>query len=167
MKIGKNIMMKPNNLFRLNVGFLINQAVGSYRQFEIDAPFIQIDEDTRFNNVKTDIRVSRVQQGILVSVEAGAVIDLECVRCLDPYVQTIDCNFDELYAFHIRQNIGAESYLPENGFIDLLPLLEEYLTLEIPISPLCDENCKGLCDVCGANLNYETCIHHQESEIKS
>ena len=83
-------MMKPNNLFRLNVGFLINQAVGSYRQFEIDAPFIQIDEDTRFNNVKTDIRVSRVQQGILVSVEAGAVIDLECVRCLDSYVQTID-----------------------------------------------------------------------------
>ena len=49
--------------------------------------------------------------------------------------------------------------LPEDGHIDLEPLIREYLTLEIPIQPLCKPDCKGLCVECGENLNERLCEH--------
>ncbi len=41
--------------------------------------------------------------------------------------------------------------------VDLSPLLREQVILSLPIRPLCEENCRGLCAGCGANLNRETC----------
>jgi uncharacterized protein len=41
--------------------------------------------------------------------------------------------------------------------IDLLPEIAEQVALEIPLKPLCSENCKGLCPVCGIDLNFGTC----------
>ena len=41
--------------------------------------------------------------------------------------------------------------------VDLESLLREQIILMMPLKPLCDENCKGLCPHCGANLNRETC----------
>lgn len=156
--------MKADNRFRINVGFLINAPVGEYREFDIDTPFIKIDEDTLFEDVHTVVRVSRVQQGILVSMKVKAQIELECVRCLESTSHAVESAFDDLYAFHLRQNIDSENYLPEGGVIDLEPLLREYLTLEIPISPICKADCKGLCSECGANLNLCLCEHHTRAE---
>ena len=156
--------MKADNRFRINVGFLINAPVGEYREFDIDTPFIKIDEDTLFEDVHTVVRVSRVQQGILVSMKVKAQIELECVRCLESTSHAVESAFDDLYAFHLRQNIDSDNYLPEGGVIDLEPLLREYLTLEIPISPICKADCKGLCPECGANLNLCLCEHHAHVE---
>lgn len=159
--------MKADNRFRINVGFLINAPVGEYREFDIDTPFIKIDEDTLFEDIQTVVRVSRVQQGILVSVKVKAQIELECVRCLESTSHAVESAFDDLYAFHLRQNIDSDNYLPEGGVIDLEPLLREYLTLEIPISPICKADCKGLCPECGADLNVCLCEHttHVEKEL--
>ena len=156
--------MKADNRFRINVGFLINAPVGEYREFDIDTPFIKIDEDTLFEDVHIVVRVSRVQQGILVSSKVKAQIELECVRCLESTSHAVESAFDDLYAFHLRQNIDSDNYLPEGGVIDLEPLLREYLTLEIPISPICKADCKGLCSECGANLNLCLCEHHAHVE---
>lgn len=49
--------------------------------------------------------------------------------------------------------------IPEDGNIDFGPILREYLLLEMPIKPLCKPDCKGLCTVCGENLNLTTCEH--------
>jgi uncharacterized protein len=53
---------------------------------------------------------------------------------------------------------------PEDGQIDLEPLLREYALLEIPISPLHSPDCKGLCPVCGENLNKTDCGHRPEPD---
>ncbi len=156
-------MTKWENNFRINVGFLINQSVGAYREFEASAPFLQIEDSERFENVQSIIRFSRVQQGILTSVKASAEVTAECVRCLITFPQKVTCSFDELYAFHLRQNVDADAYLPESGFIDLAPILIEFLTLEVPISPICSTDCKGLCIECGKNLNQGPCEHMQQT----
>ncbi|NCP16799.1 DUF177 domain-containing protein, partial [bacterium] len=49
--------------------------------------------------------------------------------------------------------------LPEDGYIDLEPLMREYALLEVPISPVCKPDCKGLCPVCGEDLNLVNCGH--------
>jgi uncharacterized protein len=53
--------------------------------------------------------------------------------------------------------------LPEDSHIDLAPLIREFALLEIPISPICKPDCKGLCPVCGENLNETDCGHRPES----
>ncbi len=47
--------------------------------------------------------------------------------------------------------------LPEDNRIDLVPLVTAALLLDMPLVPLCDDDCKGLCPTCGVNLNHETC----------
>ena len=54
--------------------------------------------------------------------------------------------------------------VPEDGQIDLEPLLREYALLEFPISPVCKPDCKGLCPVCGENLNRTDCGHRPETD---
>jgi uncharacterized protein len=56
-----------------------------------------------------------------------------------------------------------EQLLPSDGSIDLTPIIRDYAVLDIPISQVCKPDCKGLCPVCGANLNEGDCGHRQES----
>ena len=53
-------------------------------------------------------------------------------------------------------------FLPDNGYMDLGELIREYLVMEVPYSPVCKEDCKGLCPVCGKNLNFEPHQHPEE-----
>jgi hypothetical protein len=48
------------------------------------------------------------------------------------------------------------SFLPEEG-IELRDIVEEQMWLNIPIKPLCQDSCKGLCTICGADLNSGEC----------
>lgn len=50
------------------------------------------------------------------------------------------------------------------AMIDLSPLLVAALSLELPHTPLCDDECKGLCAGCGANLNIEECTCEKTEE---
>ena len=54
--------------------------------------------------------------------------------------------------------------LGEDHIIDLSPLLVAALSLELPHTPLCDDECKGLCAGCGANLNKEECTCDKSDE---
>lgn len=92
-----------------------------------------------------------------------ALLPVECVRCLESFDQPLEIDFTELYAFTPRSVTESNLILPEDGHIDLEPLVREYMLLEIPISPLCTPDCKGLCPVCGENLNVNA-HDHGESE---
>ena len=64
---------------------------------------------------------------------------------------------------YLRENEEAEQFLPESGYMDLQDLVREYLVMEIPYAPVCQPGCKGLCPVCGKNLNLGPC-HHEDEE---
>jgi uncharacterized protein len=144
---------------RINVGFLIHQPVGSYRDVHFDLPKLDLDEEFHLVDFTGVTRFGRAQQGIVVQANFQATIQLECVRCLTEYTQSIMTEFSELYAFKFKGVSESGLVLPDDGNINLAPLVREYLWLEVPISSLCQEDCKGLCTVCGTNLNTETCEH--------
>ena len=50
----------------------------------------------------------------------------------------------------------------QGDFIDLTPIICEQIILQIPIKPLCSEECKGLCPHCGINMNVASCSCHLE-----
>jgi uncharacterized protein len=142
---------------RLNVGFLINQSVGTSRDFEIYIPYIHFDPDFELHDLTGLARVTRTPQGLLVQVKLSALTPAECVRCLTDFPLPLQANFTELYAFANKAG-GDSEVLPENAQIDLAPLAREYLMIEFPINPVCRPQCKGLCSICGEPLNEK----HQE-----
>jgi len=157
----------PHNrqVLRLNVGFLINTAVGTSRDFYLDVPELRWDEPEpsfRITDVSGSARVTRTAQGLLVQVRLQASYEMECARCLTAVSVPLSTDFTELYAFKRDSITESGLLLPENAHIDLAPLVREYMMLEIPISPVCREDCKGLCPVCGENLNENPHTHDDD-----
>lgn len=152
-------MTNPRYPLRINVGFLIHSPIGTNHDFEFDLPVAELSEDLILTELKGKARISRTQQGLLVEGDFSAQVPQDCVRCLAGFNQYVSADFDELYAFRYRRNPESELFVPEDGQIDLAPLVRDYLILELPIMPICNESCKGLCPLCGANLNETECEH--------
>ncbi len=149
---------------RLNVGFIVHQSIGYLRDFPFDLPSVHLHPDPVLKNLTGTVRVSRTPQGLLMQAKMHAAIEVECVRCLDAIEQHLDTDFSELYAFTPRSTTESNLILPEDGYINLEPILREYMLLEVPISPLCRQDCQGLCPVCGENRNRTQCNHNTASE---
>jgi uncharacterized protein len=156
-------LTNPRFPLRLNVGFIVHQNIGYSRDFFFDLPRIHLPPDLDLTYLSGSARVSRTPQGLLVQVKMRAFLSSECVRCLEPFDQPLEIDFAELYAFTPRSVTDSDLILPEDGHINLEPLVREYMLLEIPISPLCNPDCKGLCPICGENFNGNT-HDHDESE---
>ena len=154
--------------YRINVGFLINAPVGTSRDFMIEEPAMDLDEDLPAENIHCVVSVSKAQQGIMATVDCSCEVDLQCMRCLEDFHTTLGSHFEELFFFpHLRGLEEAELFLPESGYIDLQELIRQYLVMEIPYAPVCKEDCKGLCPYCGNNLNLGPCYHPEEEESEA
>ena len=124
---------------------------------------MKLGDDLLLSDFKGTARFDRTPQGLLLQGSFAANTDLECVRCLDAFPQTLKWSFTDLYAFDKRSISESNLLVPEDGQIDLEPLLREYALLEIPINPVDRPDCKGLCSVCGVNLNLTDCGHHPDN----
>ncbi|RJX40840.1 DUF177 domain-containing protein [Paenibacillus pinisoli] len=100
-----------------------------------------------------------------VTVDGTLTIDLElaCSRCLEPTKEhTVIPYFEQFKPASAEEADGdtdedEEFVEVKSDRLDLLPFLEEALLVFMPFAPLCGEDCKGLCQTCGENLNERTC----------
>jgi uncharacterized protein len=148
-----------SNPLRLNVGYLTNLPLGESRDISFDVPKIHLVPDLDLRELVGTAHFTRTSNGILAQVEMAANLQTECVRCLTNFQLQLKINFTELYAFTRNSITDSELLFPEDGHIDLGPLVREYMILEKPIRALCKRDCKGLCPVCGENLNEHVCNH--------
>lgn len=155
-------MTYPRFPLRINVGFLIHQTVGANRDFTFEFPLILLGSDLEVTDFQGSAHISRTQQGLLVESNFLGYVAMECVRCLEVYSQRLETHFSELYSFRHRRNAPTDLYVPDDGYIDLAPLVRDYLILEMPIKPICRPDCRGLCMYCGTNLNLATCEHQMQ-----
>ena len=152
-----------SNLFLLNVGFIVHQTIGYFRDFDFDFPEVHLQPDLDLKDLTGTVRVTRTAQGLLVQARMHAKVMLECVRCLNDCWQPLDIEFTDLYAFTKKTVAESGLILPEEGKIDLGPAIRDEMWLSVPIGPLCSPDCLGLCPVCGANLNENAHTHEDES----
>jgi uncharacterized protein len=153
----------PRYPLRLNVGFLINSSIGTSRDFNFDFETMKLGDDLTVSNFVGMARFDRTPQGLLLQGKFRAEADLECVRCLETFSMPIKWTSTDLYAFDKRSISESNLLVPDDGQINLESLLREYVLLEFPINPVCKPDCKGLCPVCGENLNETDCGHHPGS----
>ena len=156
-------MTNPRKPLRINVGFIIHEEVGYSHEIPFDLQKVKL-EDLELRNLFGSVTIGRTPQGLVVQGKFSAETTLECVRCLKEFTYPLHWEFTELYAFNKKSVSESGLLLPDDAHIDLAPLLREYALLEIPISPLHDPNCKGLCIECGQDLNLADCGHSQEHD---
>jgi uncharacterized protein len=93
-------------------------------------------------------------------------VGLTCSRCLKEYESDISSPFTIFYSRATDLPLDEEVELAEEDLIsasytgdeiDLAPEIAEQVLLEIPLKPLCQDECPGLCSVCGADLNSGDC----------
>jgi uncharacterized protein len=93
-------------------------------------------------------------------------LELRCSRCLEAFAMPVDVGFDLLYLPHSENTGEGEVEIEEddlgtafyrNEVIDLGQLMKEQFYLTLPMKPLCQETCRGLCPHCGTNLNQSSC----------
>lgn len=106
-------------------------------------------------DVALNLRFEAVTEGVLVTGSALAPLTGECARCLDPVTSTIEVSLQELYLYQPgtedEEDDGEERYL-DGDLLDLEPAFRDAVVLALPLSPLCQEDCPGLCPDCGARL---------------
>jgi len=78
----------------------------------------------------------------------------ECRRCLGIAAGEVTTKVREVYE---PSSDGEETYPLHGSQVDLAPLVRDAVLLGLPPAPLCNEGCRGLCPVCGANRNENPC----------
>ena len=102
--------------------------------------------------------------GFLLRGSIRGLVGMPCDRCAEETLCRIDATFDEFEAFPQEEEQGAGLFsdsvlLPADGgwLLDLGALAWEEFAMALPSKPLCREDCKGVCPVCGKNRNAGGC----------
>ncbi|MBN4927313.1 DUF177 domain-containing protein [Hoyosella rhizosphaerae] len=139
----------------------LNRAPGSMREEHrvVSAPsrmgldMIAIDKG---RDVTLDLRLESVSEGILVTGTVSSIASGDCVRCLEPMDLDVEVPITELFAYpHSVTSATTEEeeiYRLIDDLIDLEPVVINGLGLELPLQPLCSEDCPGLCTDCGVPI---------------
>ena len=117
-------------------------------------------------DVQLRLRLESVMEGVLVSGEIQVPLVGSCARCLDPIEDTLTLDVQELYAYEGSTTEATseedEVRLVDGDFLDLEPLARDTVVLSLPLSPVCDEDCAGLCVDCGQRLDDLPADHAHE-----
>ena len=92
-----------------------------------------------------------------VDAEAEASYETTCARCGSPMVETVAFRFTEHFVRSVFKTEDDELYPYEGEQLDLSEAFFDNFFLEMPMTSVCSEACKGLCPVCGADLNQGQC----------
>jgi uncharacterized protein len=126
---------------------------GRSNQFRVVAP------------VELRLRIDKDHERFRLVGSLSGVLELTCSRCLEPFPLPISASVDLRYLPQ-SENTGEEREVEEDDLsaafyrddvIDLGQLIEEQFYLTLPMKPLCEAGCKGLCPNCGTNLNVASC----------
>ena len=157
-------MTNPRHPFRMNVGFIVHEEVGYAAEFPFEFDKIKFGDDLVILDFTGLVNIGRTPQGLVVTGDFSGVTSLECARCLKIFDQRLTWDMTELYAFNEKSVTESGLFVPEDAQIELEPLIRDYALLEIPISPICQPDCRGLCPVCGQDLNVRDCGHRPQED---
>lgn len=91
-------------------------------------------------------------------------IDFTCSRCLKLFSVPLDTELTFIVAEAENEaEYVEEVLLLENDEVDITHFIEGVIFTEVPLNPICDLNCRGLCPVCGGDKNIDVCNCHIEN----
>jgi uncharacterized protein len=142
------------------------------RRFESSAFPLDREEFRVISPVDLQVEVRKDTKKVRLVGRVRTTLECDCSRCLEAFPVPVDLTFDLLYLpvsdnapprvaggddeVELREDDVGVSYYRDDQ-IDLGDMMREQFYLALPMKPLCRDDCRGLCSVCGINRNRETC----------
>ncbi|GAB6188312.1 DUF177 domain-containing protein [Marinitoga arctica] len=124
--------------------------------------------------VNVEFEISKNTEGFIIKGKVETIIKLICSRCLKPFNEKVVGEIDAFYINERFSDLYTKSeklesldniiFFSENK-VDISDRIIESILMEIPDKPLCKDDCKGLCQVCGIDLNENPDHKHDEEYI--
>jgi uncharacterized protein len=116
--------------------------------------------------IELDLTLQSVSEGVLVTGSVSAPMAGTCSRCLEPFTDEIELQLTELFAYPDSTTEHTtdedEVYRLVDDMIDLEPVIVDMVGLELPLQPLCEPDCPGLCSECGVRMAVAGSDHRHE-----
>ena len=152
---------------KISVAPLLKEPMGEKAHYDLaESPVDPRGENAALlgagiGSIDAHILATHTDPGALLEGDVDATVAQECARCLRTLASHVRTRFAEQYYAKLHVDTGAP--MPEaprdakvigSDFrIDLTPLLREEVILAVPLAPLCQPDCRGLCPECGVDLN--------------
>ncbi|MGX4598773.1 YceD family protein [Faecalimicrobium sp. JNUCC 81] len=110
--------------------------------------------------ISVDGKISNTNKGLYLDVDVSFIIVDKCSRCLEEVEVPIEYS---IQGFLVKENFDEDTFEDDDAFIydgqaiNIVDLIEQTLDFKLPAQVLCNEDCEGLCQGCGVNLNKEEC----------
>ena len=136
------------------------------RVFQPDVFKLEREEFRVVAPVEFTAQVTKDAQKVRLVGRVRTTLEANCGRCLEPFAIPVDAPFDLMFLPtsdepSTRENeiaaddVGVSFY--QDDAIDLGEVMREQFFLALPMKPLCQPECQGLCPVCGKNRNRDAC----------
>lgn len=123
---------------------------------ESDDLFIGNLEVKIIGNINFSGNIRKLENIIYLNGQVTGELSLLCSRCLERFQYLLNIEIDEKFT-QVPSEEDEDITFLDRDKINLIELLESNILMSLPIKKLCDEDCKGLCQQCGCNLNKKTC----------
>ena len=154
----------------VNVAQLLQEGPGAVRDFDFAERLPDPDNDLHMRGpIRGRAHLTRTSRGILVHADHAAMVELECARCLSDVRLRVVGSFDEefLPTTDIRTGVPVDEEpeerdhlrIDEHHEINLDEVLRQTMLTNMPLRPLCETMCPGLCPTCGGRLDNQHPTH--------
>jgi len=142
-------------------------------------PFKSLNLPKEYSSDRDDIDIHiyvvKDKDDFIISMQMDGDINLECSRCLEPFKMDLKNSSNIILTEKKPKEINKElkeedlmvEFISDLENFNLSNLVREEILLQTPMKPLCDEDCKGLCQVCGSNKNEVSCDCEEKRKRES
>lgn len=160
-------------LMEFNVAQLLKEPVGATREYDLIAEPESVPEVAAAAPYTGHARLTNLGDGVMADVKMSTQVKQVCDRCLVEVIRPLEISFTEVFRPTVDIQTGNPLSIDakEDPFtiddshtLDLTEALRQYAVIELPMSVVCREECKGLCPTCGIDLNEVGEGHAHESQ---
>ncbi|MBE6834878.1 MAG: DUF177 domain-containing protein [Ruminococcaceae bacterium] len=134
---------------------VIFNNIGSFK--EVNYSFSPEGEELISSDVNVISRIENRAGIVTFKGKANFVLKALCDRCAEEFTRDMTVDFEHVLVTELQSDDNDDFILVENMKLDVDSLIREDIILSLPSQLLCKEDCKGLCHICGANLNEKQC----------
>lgn len=132
-------------------------------EYKFDMPQFEFEGDIikPISSCSVVGRISADSDILILNAEVKVDLEMICSRCLDTFIYPIDIDIEERFTTNSKSE-DEEAVVVLDDVLDISEVVETSIISTLPIKRVCKDDCKGLCQECGCNLNFNTCSCNKE-----
>jgi len=148
-----------------SVAQILQEPIGSVRQYQVQETNVTLD-DIQAKRLEGWLKFTRTDIGIWVKGRLKIEVSSQCSRCLEGFDSPLGTEISEQFYPTVELTTGAAIAAPvlEEAFrisltnvLDTREALRQNIISRLPMKPLCNPECAGICPECGVNRNKAEC----------